>query len=198
MSFTKDKPASDALLLVLLQNLAGQPLPESEGLKLKRVQLAAGQTLFEADQPHPYVYLVRKGLLKLHYLLANGDEWVKSFSHEGMFFGSLTALKVGGLSSFEVMALEDSELERVDYFELEALAARHPTWLLALYRAMQHFAALKEARERELLTLNPEQRYAAFAQAHASLSERLPKKDLARYLGVTPVSLSRIRARLRP
>ncbi|MCV2367856.1 Crp/Fnr family transcriptional regulator [Roseateles oligotrophus] len=197
MSFTKDKPA-EVMLLDLLQNLAGQPLPESEGLTLKRVQVAAGQTLFESDRPHPYVYLVRKGLLKLHYLLANGDEWIKSFSHEGMFFGSLTALKHGGLSSFDVMAVEDSELERVDYFELEALAARHPAWLLALYRAMQHFAALKEARERELLTLNPEQRYAAFVQANASLSERLPKKDLARYLGVTPVSLSRIRARLRP
>jgi CRP-like cAMP-binding protein len=197
MSFTKDKPPG-AMLLELLQKLTGQPLPESEGLQLKLVLVAAGQTLFEANQPQPYVYLVRKGLLKLHYLQANGDEWVKSFSHEGMFFGSLTALRPGGLSSFDVMAMEDCELERVDYFELEALAASHPAWLLALYRAMQHFAALKEAREHELLTLSPEQRYAAFVQANPSLIARLPKKDLARYLGITPVSLSRIRARLRP
>jgi CRP-like cAMP-binding protein len=31
---------------------------------------------------------------------------------------------------------------------------------------------------------------------HAGLAQRLPQKELARYLGITPVSLSRIRSRL--
>jgi CRP-like cAMP-binding protein len=141
------------------------------------------------------VYVVCRGLLKLHYLQADGDEWIKSFSAEGMFFGSLSALQPGGLASFGVTALEDCELERLDYRELETLAERHPAWMAALYRAMRQFAALKEQREFELLALTPAERYAEFLRSQPGLAERLAQKDLARYLGITPVSLSRLRGR---
>jgi CRP-like cAMP-binding protein len=40
-----------------------------------------------------------------------------------------------------------------------------------------------------------EQRYAAFLAREGNLAQRVPQKDLARYLGITPVSLSRIRRR---
>lgn len=195
MSLSKDKPASAAL--GLLQDLAAQPLPDTQDLTLHRVQLAPGQSLIQPGQPHPYVYVVRHGLLKLHYLQADGEEWIKSFSCEGMFFGSLSALRPGGVASFGVTALEPSELERLDYRELETLAARHPPWMAALYRAMQHFAALKEQREFELLTLTPAERYAQFLHAQPGLAERLAQKELARFLGITPVSLSRLRGRTR-
>ncbi|MEJ6006052.1 Crp/Fnr family transcriptional regulator [Paucibacter sp. AS339] len=203
MSFTKDKsnePSTSAalrLLQALAQGSSSEPLPEAEALSLSRIRLAPGETLFEAEVAQPYVYVVERGLLKLHYLLADGEEWIKSFSQTGMFLGSLSALEPGGRSSFAVTALEASVVERIDFRQLEALAARHPAWLWALYRAMQRLAVLKEERERVLLTLTPPQRYAEFLREDASLAERIPLKDLARYLGITPVSLSRIRARAR-
>ena len=199
MSFTKDKwdkalgGASTAL--PLFQSLAGQAL-DARGLQILPLTLSAGEVLFEPEQIHPYVYIVSRGLLKLHYRQPNGEEWIKSFSHEGLFFASLAALQPQGRSSFAVTALEACELERLDYRELEALAAQDPAWLLALYRAMRLFAARKEQRERELLTLSPPERYQAFLREDAALAARLPLKDLALYLGITPVSLSRIRARL--
>ncbi|MDT9000151.1 Crp/Fnr family transcriptional regulator [Paucibacter sp. APW11] len=197
-SVTPVLEAADSAALRLLGALAGQDLTLGSAMpSVQRVRVAAGAELFGAEQLHPYVYVVRSGLLKLHYLRADGQEWIKSFSHEGMFFGSLAALSAGGRSSFSVSAIEASELERLDYRELEALAAREPAWLLALYRAMQRFAALKEQRELELLTLTPPERYAAFLAAEPGLAERIPLKDLARFLGITPVSLSRIRARRR-
>lgn len=199
MSFTKVKPieSRQSASLALLERLAGQALPQAQDLAPVLVCLSPEAALFEAGQAHPFVYVVREGLLKLHYLQADGQEWIKSFSAEGMFFGSLSALQPGGRSSFAVTAIEASLLERIDYRRLEQLAAAHPPWLLALYRAMQHFAALKESRERELLTLTPPERYAAFLAEAPQLAERIPLKDMARYLGVTPVSLSRIRRRLK-
>ncbi|RQO55964.1 Crp/Fnr family transcriptional regulator [Paucibacter sp. KBW04] len=199
MSFTKDKSgeggAPSGAALHLFQALAGQALDARE-LRILPLKLAAGEVVFEPEQIHPYVYVVRSGLLKLHYRQANGEEWIKSFSHEGLFFGSLAALQPQGRSSFAVTALEDCELERLDYRELEALAERDAGWMKALYRAMRLFAARKEQRERELLTLSPPERYQAFLREDAALAARLPLKELALYLGITPVSLSRIRARL--
>ncbi len=198
MSFTNvncaNHPAAGPALR-LLESLAGQALPDAQDLAPDTVQLAAGETLFEAGEVHPAVYVVERGLLKLRYLNEQGDEWIKSFSTEGMFFGSLAALEPGGRASFGVVALERCRLERLDWARLLALAERHPAWMRALLRAMQHFAALKEAREHQLLTRSPEQRYVALQVEAPMLAERVPQKDLARFLGITPVSLSRLRGR---
>jgi CRP-like cAMP-binding protein len=59
------------------------------------------------------------------------------------------------------------------------------------------FAARKEARERDLLTLTPEGRYRAFLIESPALEKRIAQKDLARYLGLTPVGLNRIVTRVR-
>jgi len=65
-------------------------------------------------------------------------------------------------------------------------------WATLLRRATMLFAERKEARERELLTLTPEDRYRAFVAESPGLEARVTQKDLAAYLGVTPVGLNRI------
>ena len=57
--------------------------------------------------------------------------------------------------------------------------------------------ALQERRERELLTLNAEERYRLLVQERPELVSLVPQKDLARYIGVTPVAMSRIVSRVR-
>jgi CRP-like cAMP-binding protein len=182
----------------LLCTLAGEPVPMPDDLAehLRIVSLTKGQTLFDAGQPHPYLYVVRQGCLKLIYRTLKGDEWVQDLVAEGTFFCSLTALHSQGLTSFACEALEACELECIDYVWMEEISTRHPLWQRALLRGWQDFAARKELRERDLLTLSPAQRYQAFVEANPGLAQRVPQKDLARFLGITPVSLSRIRGRL--
>jgi CRP-like cAMP-binding protein len=154
-------------------------------------------TVFLQGAAHPYVYAIRRGLLKLCYMQADGVEWIKSFVHEGGFFASIAALQPEGRTSFMVTAIEASALERVDYRLLAELAQRHLPWSRALHLLTMVYAVRKEQRERELLTLLPEERYRAFRAAHAGLERRVPQKDLARYLGLTPVGLNRIVVRVR-
>ena len=54
----------------------------------------------------------------------------------------------------------------------------------------------KETREFELLCLPAEERYRRLLDAAPSLFERVTQNDIARYLGVTPVGLSRIKKRV--
>ena len=51
-------------------------------------------------------------------------------------------------------------------------------------------------REAELLSHPPEVRYQSFLATHGDLAPLLPQHHVASYLGISPVSLSRIRARL--
>ena len=88
------------------------------------------------------------------------------------------------------------EVELLGYPVLRELGDRHIAWQRALRAGIEHYGARKEKRERELLTLTPIDRYRLFIAEEETLAARIPQKDLALYLGVTPVALSRIRGRI--
>jgi len=74
---------------------------------------------------------------------------------------------------------------------------RHPAWAVAMFNAVTLHSLVKERRERELLILTPEQRYRRFLEDYPDLIGVVSQKDIASYLGVTPVGLSRIASRVR-
>lgn len=182
----------------LLESLAQAPLPEWD-LVIRRIgvrQMAPGETLFREGAPWPQVAVVFQGLVKLVYLRDDGSERIKSFIDAGGFFASLAALAPGGVCTFSAVAVEHTEVVCLPYPTILELADRHLPWQKALRRALEFYGQRKEQRERELLTLDPPARYRLLLQQSPDLVRRVPQKDLALYLGITPVSLSRIRARL--
>jgi CRP-like cAMP-binding protein len=56
---------------------------------------------------------------------------------------------------------------------------------------------IKEEKELLLLTESPQARYQHFLQRFPELDARVPDHQIAAYLGITPISLSRIRKRLK-
>ena len=64
-------------------------------------------------------------------------------------------------------------------------------------RSLYDLWVRKEKRERELLTLSAEQRYVQFLEDFSELEAVVPQKDIASYIRVTPVALSRIKGRMR-
>lgn len=184
--------------LDLLQQFAGEVLPSVDGLaaSMRPIRLRAGEAAFVAGIEHPYCYLLDRGLVKLVYVRPDGREAIKSLLVERDLFGSVSALEPGGRTNFAAIALEDCDAWRIAFAALEAAAAEHPAWQRLLTRAFRQLAWRKEERERELLTLTPAQRYARLLELRPTVAARASQADLARYLGITPVSLSRIRGRL--
>ena len=181
------------------ERLAGVALPDWEALagRVRRQALRAGQVLFHAGAPHPHVVCVVEGVLKLVYDTADGKQWIKAFAEPGLSFASLTALSEGGRASFSACAVGAAVVERVPFADLEKLAARHRAWQCLLANAFRLYGERKEQRERELLTLSAEERYRRFAAEQPALEARLTQHEVAAYVRVTPVALSRIKARLR-
>ena len=60
-----------------------------------------------------------------------------------------------------------------------------------IYQRLEHYCSLFLSRIRD----TPEQRYQNLLKDHPEIVQRIPQHYIASYLGVTPVSLSRIRAR---
>ena len=160
-------------------------------------RVAAGAPVFAQGVADARIHVLRSGLVKLHYFGEQGQEWIKSFLAEGDFFASLSAWEPNGRTSFAATAMDDCEMESFESAALRSLADRHLPWARVMHRALLQFARSKEQRERELLTLRAADRYALLCERSPGLVTRVRQKDLAQYLGVTPVGLSRIANRLR-
>lgn len=188
----------DQVSRAFVEQLAGGPVPEWEHFAshIKTRRLAVGDTLFASDVHWPWLSVVRSGLVKLVYLREDGSERIKSFIAEGGFFASLAGLAADGRTTFSAVAMEAAVVDQLSYPQILALGDKHLAWQKALRVGIEHYGARKEKRERELLTLSPEARYRLFMHESSELLGRVPQKDLALYLGITPVALSRIRGRM--
>lgn len=154
--------------------------------------LRAGEHAFRQGEAHPHVYVVRTGLLKQYFLTEDGDAWTKSFTAEGQLFACPFALRAGGRTTFASVAIEASVIECVNYRMLEVVAEEDVRWQKFIRLGFQLLSEIKVLRERDLLTLTAEALYAKVAAESPELVHRIPQKELAAYLGVTPVGLNRI------
>ncbi|NTX37189.1 Crp/Fnr family transcriptional regulator [Myxococcus sp. CA033] len=183
----------------VLRGLAGSALPGWDAVAplLRAKTLRKGEYLFHVGEARPSIFIVTRGLVKMVYETSEGGAWVKAFAGEGTCFASLVALAPGGVTSFSTQAVVESRVEQLDYGEVRRLAARHLEWQRAVSRAFEVYGLRKEKREMELLTLSAEERYQRFLDEHTDLAPLLSQRDIASYIRVTPVALSRIRSRLR-
>jgi CRP-like cAMP-binding protein len=188
---------NQSVLLQLMQAAAGARLPEEARFEasIERVAFAKGEALFHDGQAHPYVWGVRSGLVKFSYVDADGREWIKSFIDAPGYVASISSVGPSGRATFSAIALGDCALERLPFAVVQGLADTHLPWCQALLRMVMALAAKKEQREQELLTLSPAERYARLQDTPPSWLRQVSQKDLALYLGLTPVGLNRIIAR---
>lgn len=181
-----------------LEQAAGLHLPEVELLaaSVQLVQLREREFAFHQGDACPRLFGVRSGLLKQFYTTADGKEWIKSFTAQDELFACPIGFEPGGRTSFGTAALENSVLEVIEWRLVHALGERHLAWQKAIRYGFQALTQLKMVRERDLLMYTPEQMYQHLLDKRADLVQRVPQKELAAYLGVTPVGLNRIARRL--
>jgi CRP-like cAMP-binding protein len=183
----------------VMERLAGATLPEWEtaAKNLRTTCLDRDAYLFRAGEPLDFIAFVRSGAIKMVYETPDGHEWIKGFAEVGTVFTSLSSLQSGGTASFSAIALAITEVEVIAYATVSELAGRHLAWQRAVAKAFEIYGVRKEQRERELLLMSAEQRYRNFLKQQPDLSRLLSQKDIASFIRITPVALSRIKARIK-
>lgn len=201
MSFTRDKDRARAErhVLPVLRRFAAIPAKEWRYVapRLQRQILPAGAVLTHAGDVADRLGFVVSGLIRKLHLTARGQPVVRGFGGPGSVVGAYVSLLTREPSYLSVEALHDSELFVLSWSELEALYERHACWQTIGRKFAEAALIEREARAHELLTLSAAERFARFCVSHRELLPLLRSYDIASYLGITPVSLSRLRARER-
>lgn len=207
-------------LRLLLETYACSELPQWDlfATNVRLLQLEPGAVLFSAGEQHPYIYFVHRGLLRAQVLRSDDRPTTAFFPEEGDMLASMTALgsegirRIAGRDMYPrsqtlraaanaetihtVTAIEPSLLLRVAFRVVEHLAAAHLAWArLVMMISLMH-ATTMQADVRWLRS-TPEQRYRVLLAEQPSLVQRVTQRDLASFLNVTDVALSRIVKRVR-
>ena len=148
------------------------------------------------EKPH-LLGAVASGLFRTFCITGKGHEKILAFRHAGHVLGGYAPYLINQNNWYSIQALEDSELLCFSFQDLESLSAGHPCWEKVVYSYTARMFIEKECRERSLLMDDATTRYLSFLEAHPGLEKRISQYHIASYLGISPVSLSRIRSRLK-
>jgi CRP-like cAMP-binding protein len=124
--------------------------------------------------------------------LSAGREYNVGFSLEDDYVTSYGALVKEERSTFTIEAMEDSVVIEISYDVLKKLMDKSHMWERFVRKSVERIYIRKEERERELLYLSTKERYNAFFLKYPGLDKRIPQYHIASYIGVSPVSLSRL------
>ena len=166
-------------------------LPFLEIRKIKK-----NEFLSEKGKVAHEIGFVMEGMLR-HYYIKDGEEKTTYFYFENHLVCSYFSCISGQPSQITIEALSDCVMIVFSYKKLQELYEQSMVWqkfgrLIAEYLAMG-----LEERMVGLLMLSPEERYIELLKGNKTkILERIPQHYVSNYLGITPVSMSRIRNRI--
>jgi CRP-like cAMP-binding protein len=174
--------------------------PGAELAKARRVfrpvAVPRGALLTRAGEWPDRVAFIVAGLVRLVYATSDGTERTYGFRAENQLACAYSAVLRGERAQTSIEALERSSVLVTSRAAFDELTAGHRCWRELIARLTEDLYLQQEARQRELLLDDAATRYRGFVTGHPGLARRLTQAQIASYVGVTPVALSRIRGRL--
>ncbi len=162
--------------------------------RLKSKTFKKGQLINKQGQICRKLYFINKGLVKHYYHHKNRTFIIRFFS-ENNVFTVLDSFIRQTPAEFITIALEDSELTYLDDQDVEALCRNHHSFETVIRKTFAMAAVINLKRIKEMFDADATELYKSFVKENKHLLQRISLGDIASYLGISQVSLSRIRAK---
>jgi len=134
-----------------------------------------------------------------YYHIINGEDITSYFSFEEEFTSSYKSFLTRTPTITYIQALEETRLINISYDAFQQMLA-NPLIAHKMERfgrlVAEHYLCCYEDRVASFITQSPEERYLQLLQTGREILQRMPQHYIANFLGITPVSLSRIRKRI--
>lgn len=159
-------------------------------------KLRKKQYLLQEGDVCKAIAFVEKGALKSYSIDDKGDERIIQFALEGWLISDLFSFLTNEPATYNIDALEDSELvliKKAAHEDLLKVLPVYETWvrleLTGAYIAMQR-------RLTSIISQPLEDRYKDLTATYPEIVQRVPQHMIASFMGLTPETLSRVRKRM--
>lgn len=171
-----------------------EPVMEKFIGAMEEIGLPRGGILTHYGQLDTNLYIIKSGILKLTYL--EGDkETILAFGMDGSLLTQMHCYYIKRPSFFQCEACTDAVVLKISKLEFDSLvneSAYFARW--ALDRAIDQLCGLELRLER--VNGPARERYLSMLRLMPEVAIRVKNKDIASYLGITPIYLSRLKKEL--
>ena len=150
------------------------------------------QYLIQEGDNAKYEYVVMDGTFRVFYLDEEGKEHILQFATENWWMSDYIAYFHQKQANMHVVCMEEGEVLCLTLHGREKLSAdMHKMEHFFRVKLTKGYVALQQ-RIISLLSSTPQQRYEEFASLYPNATQKIPKKYIAEYLGVSRETLSRL------
>lgn len=159
----------------------------------RELRIKKNTVIQDIGQTCKTIYFIKKGVARIYYFKED-IEITESFAFENNILARVESLFRNKPSKKAIQLLEDSELIAINANLLFKLYDQFPE-IERLFRLIFESAYVDTVNRIETIQFHTaEERYKMLLNESSDVIKRVPLKHIASYLGITPVSLSRIRA----
>lgn len=159
------------------------------------IKIKKNQNLQSIGHTCKTIYFINKGVARVYYYY-DGVDITESFAFENNIIARVESLFTGKPSRKAIQVLEDSEIIAINATHLFGLYDAYPE-IERLFRKIFEAGYLDTIQRIEGIQFHSaEERYLALLK-ETEIVQKIPLKHIASYLGITQVTLSRIRAAIR-
>ncbi|MFT3842288.1 MAG: Crp/Fnr family transcriptional regulator [Myxococcaceae bacterium] len=190
-----DKTAQIAGFVRSLANPPKEALEQFIALG-KPARLARGEAFCAMGETKHRLGFMHTGLVRYHLITDSGDDVTKDFAAAPGFTVSYSSAVMNVPAQVAVSAVEACDLTVWPFEQVRQLFSSHIEWERLARRLAEWLYIRKEKRELDFLLRSAPERYASAAQELGESFGRIPRHQLAAYLGIQPESLSRLKKKL--
>lgn len=157
---------------------------------------AKGEAFITRNKRNEKEYFVLDGVCKSYLINPDGEEITISFFIENSILSPHSTRAKNNISTHYFKALTDLELASLDARALENLMIENIEIRNFANTVLQNELMSKVEKEIGLASLSARERLIEFRKKYRMLENLIPHTDIASYLGITNISLSRLRSDL--
>lgn len=162
--------------------------------KSKPLKLKPKSTLVELDKKPENIYLLVKGVVRSFVILENGKEITKSLFSDMELCSSLTALIKQKPSKLVYETLTDCDILELNFNEFKELSNNNIEILKVYVNYLENLYSRNEDKHLDVLSKDAKTRYLELRKRIPEIENLIPQYQIAAFLNITPVQLSRIRS----
>lgn len=155
-------------------------------------QISKDAVVLEEGRPCNHLWFINRGAVKA-FEWTDGSERVTHFFLTNMFFTNYYCWVTKNRSDLTYKAVEDCEIIEIDYPMLESLCMQHHIFDTIGRKMAERIFVQEYLNKKLLLNYTATERYDYVEREQPEIFQHFALKDIASFIGVTDVSLSRIR-----
>ncbi|HEX7071057.1 MAG TPA: Crp/Fnr family transcriptional regulator [Rhodothermales bacterium] len=160
-------------------------------------EIRKGEIIQRAGDVASGIYFVMLGCLRTYLIDDAGKEQTVQFLPENWWLSDHASATNRTAGRYFVDAVEASEVLVTDWPSAEKVLRAMPEMAEHYRGGLQRAQAAKERRIVTALHASAREKYLDFLEQYPTLALRVPLHMLASYLGITPETLSRVRATIK-